>query len=508
MAKVAQGLSRRNKWSYSIGCIGRDMAYVLVSLYILTYIQYTMNITTEMFSVISIFLVLCSVWDAVNDPMMGTIITNTKSKQGKYRPWIIIGAVTNVITIIALFVFPAAFNITGWTFVIFFGITYLLWETTFTMNDISYWSLLPALAHTKKDRDSLTTLVATFASLGSFLSAILVTFLTPGNAIEMYKWLAIGISAAFVLSQVMVFFLVKDNSDEEEIEESVTVKQMFKIIFSNKQLLVMAVVVFLYSLGSSILNAFGTNYFYIEFGYNGNLITLFLAMYAVGTLSSQAIYPLLAKKFKRGQLVAFSVIMLVIGYVLFFVIGVLPFGTEGAMPIKFIIIAIVSLFIFAGQGVFYLAMLVMLANTIEYGEWQSGRRQEAISFAVRPFMVKLSSAVERLMLTITLSLTGLWAITNGISEIEVAFNYFQNNGVAISPEFIGVTSSAVVQQMATELLNANVTPTMRVIYLFSMTIVPVIMYVSCYFILKKKYIITEEKYEEITAEINARSEAK
>jgi len=461
-----------------------------------------------MFSVISVFLVLCSVWDAVNDPMMGTIITNTKTKQGKYRPWIIIGALTNVVTIVALFVFPAAFNITGWSFVIFFGITYLLWETTFTMNDISYWSLLPALAHTKKDRDTLTTLVATFASVGAFSAAILVTFLTPGNAIEMYKWLAIGISAAFVLSQVMVYFLVKDNSDEEEIEESVSIKEMFKIIFKNKQLLVMAIVVLLYSLGSSILNAFGTNYFYIEFGYNGNLITLFLVMYAVGTLVSQSIYPILAKKFKRRQLVAFSTILLIIGYVLFFVIGVLPFGTEGDMPIKFIIIAIVSLFIFAGQGVFYLAMLVMLANTIEYGEWESGRRQEAISFAVRPFMVKLAAAIQHLMLTVTLALTGLWLITNGISEIEVAFNYYQNNGVALSPEFVDVISSAVVQQRATEILNSGVTPQMKIIYLFIMTIVPVAMYVACYFVLKKKYIITEEKYEQITAEINARNAAK
>ena len=87
--------NNRNKWCYTTGCIGRDLTYTLVSLFFLTYIQYTNLLNTNQFVVLSVIIVLCRVWDAVNDPMMGTIISNTKSRLGKYRPWVLIGCVIN-----------------------------------------------------------------------------------------------------------------------------------------------------------------------------------------------------------------------------------------------------------------------------------------------------------------------------------------------------------------------------------------------------------------------------
>ena len=140
-------LNKRNKWSLSIGCIGRDLCYTLVSLFLLTYIQYTGLVNTEQFIALTIIIVLCRVWDAINDPMMGTIITNTNTRFGKYRPWVLIGAVSNAVVLVLLF--TVRFQ-NGWANVAFLGIMYLLWGMTFTMNDISYWDLLPALTSDKK----------------------------------------------------------------------------------------------------------------------------------------------------------------------------------------------------------------------------------------------------------------------------------------------------------------------------------------------------------------------
>ena len=70
-------VNARNKWSLSVGCVGRDLCYTLVSLFLLTYLQFTGLFDTTQFLVLSVIIVLCRVWDAVNDPMMGTIITNT-----------------------------------------------------------------------------------------------------------------------------------------------------------------------------------------------------------------------------------------------------------------------------------------------------------------------------------------------------------------------------------------------------------------------------------------------
>ena len=68
-------LNKRNKWCLSLGCIGRDMSYTLVSLFLLTYLQYTGLFNTQQFIVLSVIIVICRVWDAINDPMMGTIIS-------------------------------------------------------------------------------------------------------------------------------------------------------------------------------------------------------------------------------------------------------------------------------------------------------------------------------------------------------------------------------------------------------------------------------------------------
>ena len=79
-------LDKRTKWSYCIGATGRDMAYALVSMFLLTYIQYTMKLTVAQYAVISAIMVVCLLWDAINDPMMGIIIENSHLKAGKFKP--------------------------------------------------------------------------------------------------------------------------------------------------------------------------------------------------------------------------------------------------------------------------------------------------------------------------------------------------------------------------------------------------------------------------------------
>ncbi|MFA5154327.1 MAG: MFS transporter, partial [Clostridia bacterium] len=85
----------RNKWFYSTGGIGRDMAYQLFSAYLLTYVMFTKTITNAQFAAISVIMIVCRIFDALNDPIMGGIIENTKMKLGKFKPWILIGALTS-----------------------------------------------------------------------------------------------------------------------------------------------------------------------------------------------------------------------------------------------------------------------------------------------------------------------------------------------------------------------------------------------------------------------------
>jgi melibiose permease/lactose/raffinose/galactose permease len=267
--------------------------------------------------------------------MMSTIISNTRTKFGKYRPWVLIGCISNAIILVLMF--TLRIDITnnpnlGWWNVCILGILYLLWGMTYTTNDVSYWSLLPVLSEDKKDRDNLTTMVAIFASIGAFTAGGLIPLFTTGNMIEGYRLFSIIFAIIFLICQLNVFFFTHDNkydkfmlSEEEfkteEKSDSISLKDMVKILIRNKQLLVMAVVVLFYTTASGFLTAFGQNFFYFKFGYDGNLVFIFTVIYAVGTLVSQSIFPILANKFKRANIVKYSIILTVLGYLAFFIVA-------------------------------------------------------------------------------------------------------------------------------------------------------------------------------------------
>ena len=136
--------------------------------------------------------------------MMGTIISNTKTRFGKYRPWVLIGAIVNCVFLVLMFtarveVNDANIDKLGWWNVVILGLSYLFWGMSFTRNDVSFWSILPTLAKEKKERDNLTTMLAVFASVGAFAAGGLVPILTPGNMIVAYRIISIvfAVSSCF-----------------------------------------------------------------------------------------------------------------------------------------------------------------------------------------------------------------------------------------------------------------------------------------------------------------------
>ena len=134
----------RNKWLFTVSGFGRDMSYQLIASFLLTYIQFGTTLSVLQFTVISLLIgVVGRIWDAINDPMMGAIIEGTHMKFGKFRPWILIGAVLTGAIIITMFNVQ---SVSGWGFVVFMAVMYLLWESAFTMNDIGYWSMLASLS--------------------------------------------------------------------------------------------------------------------------------------------------------------------------------------------------------------------------------------------------------------------------------------------------------------------------------------------------------------------------
>ncbi len=480
MTTIQRSLDSISKWVFSSSGVGRDATYTLISLFLLVYIQFTVTLSVAQFSTLSLIIVFCRFWDAINDPMMGTIIENTKSRFGKFKPWIIVGAVTNSITIIALFWLRPE----GWAFVAFFGVAYLLWGMTFTMNDISWWSMIPALTSDAKTRDQLMTLVAFFANAGAFIVAGLVPVFTTGNAVEAYRITGLIVALGFILSQTAVLIFVKENRGPQVKKDKLSFLDMFRIVSKNKQLLWSVVSVFLLYLLGAIINSLGMTFFYFEFGYDGSAMSTFIIFYAVGSLVGTMAYPLLTKKYNRAQLLRGAIYMMTLGYLVMFLTGYLPF-----IPHSIWSFCAGGLIIFTAQAVMYLIILVQLTNTIEYEQYLTGDRNEAILFSLRPLTAKASGAVQQGLVSLILIVSGIYSLSNRIATLEQ-----QNVGVNAD---ISGAANAIIEQA---------TPAMLLMLRGGITLVPMLLAWLTYFLIKKKYFINEEAYEVILKELKMREE--
>jgi len=508
----------RTKWLYSVTAVGRDASYVLVSLFLLTYIQYSGILTpggdttsyVAMFSVISGLVIGYRIFDALNDPLMGVIIEKCHFKTGKYKPWILIGAVSNTIVVLCLFVVPQYVSaLQGWGYVWWFAIFYLLWGITYTMNDIAYWAMLPSLTSEEKQRASITTIMAIFCSLGQFAVAGLTPIISGTFGYQSsYRVIAISVLSLFLILQIILYFFAPEHLRdiaEEKRNAAPKFKDLFGIIKRNDQARWITIIFFIYYTSSGILNALGINYFYFAVNYTvgSSVMTYFTIVYGVGVILSQFLFPLLNKKFTRSQLWNICVVVNLIGYTAFFVYGlplnsgaylsVNPLSTSGGLnPLYILPLFIIGIAIFSSQGVMGLMLIMMMANTIEYNEWKFGERKEAVIFSLRPLTAKLASAIQQGVLYLFLIISGLLSIVSTIStyQQEVA---------------IGETTTEVINDLC-NVATSQASASSVWIYKLGVAVVPMLLILITYILVKKHYRIDEKTYTSICKEIKERKE--
>ncbi len=470
---MSEKLDARTKWSYCIGATGRDAAYALVSMYLILYVQYTMNLTSAQFAVISGAMIVCMVWDAVNDLLMGIIIENTHFRMGKFKPWILIGCITNAVVIVCLFTIRPS----GWAFVGFYSLFYLLWGMTYTMNDIAYWGVLPSLSSDPQTRDSLVTIMSIFVCIGQFSVAGVVPVVIAGNAVNAYRIVALVVAVALIGFQLLTAFGIKERERKEQ-KDKLSLKDMYRIFVRNDQLVAAGMASIFFNITCNILIIFGVNFFYIEYGYSesGNLVFYFTVMYGLGMLISQASYASLAKHFSREKILKVCFLVLLVGYGCF-----LGFGY--VLPKNVILLNAIGFVIFFFQGLMNLAIVVMINNTIEYDEARFHERHDSVISAVRSFSVKLAGGINQGLSTLVLILSGIYARSQAISALEIEVNKGE------------LTSEGALLQ-ANEYLS-QVTTTQAFLFRIGMVLIPVVALIISYTILRKKYHIDEKEYAEL-----------
>lgn len=518
--------------------IFRDACYALIGTFLIQYAITSGVLSTNpaefqsQYAVITVAMMIALVWDGINDPIMGFILEKCHFKAGKFRPWIQIGATGNAVIVALMFLCPMLFTgLRGWGYVAFMIVMYILWDTCFTMNDIGYWSMLPALTNDPEQRAKLTSHTAIAASIGTFFMNIAM-FVLPGiglgSTMQMYMIAGIAIAILFLASQTLVFFLCKEkarDAEQEEVSEKSSILDLFRVIKKNKELLYAAIGMFLYYFASFILTGIGQNYFYIQYGYGGNMggmvATVISVFYVLGTIAAQAFFPMLAKRWKRKQILTVATIVTAAAYLIFFFLAFPIFGDKplawntpdptngfawvfgGTMSLLYIMCFI----FFGASGIFYLVCLVMFQDAIDFGEWKNGERKESICFAWRPLDVKLASGLNRGFQYAVYGITGTMLAINAISNWEGISNALLNQVSVTSVEKEAI-NALIADKIAKSTNQISQYEPWRLALFGALVIgIIIIAFGASYYLLRFKYSLDEDKMKEIVAELNAKKDA-
>ena len=530
---------RLTKFLYPFSGIFRDACYALVGSFLLQYainsgvLSSTKEVFDAQYGVISIAMIVALVWDGFNDPIMGFIVEKVHFPWGKFKPWILIGAVGNALAVVGMFLIRPGGD--GWGFVAVMIIFYFLWDLFFTMNDIGYWAMLPALTTDETERAQITSRMTICASIGGFLMTaacmLLPTMFPTLSSAIVYAILAVGISVLFIISQVLVFFLCQERArdeNQEKISEEAHFLDLFKVVGKNPQVRMVVIAMFLYYFASGVLTGgIGLNFYYLSLGYGsgrGGLVSTGISiMYVIAMIISQALYPALAKKMPKKKILLVSFLIQMVGFAGFLFCCTPLFGDHalafnqiadpttssemasffsmnlgwalgGTMFMNYLF----PFIFFFGMGMMYMTIMVMFQDSIDYNELHYGERKESVISAWRPLTVKLSSALLRGFQFLVFFVSGLTLAVSQISDAEKAHNIAVQGHIG-EKEWV---DEAFVTKVI-EIKNSVNVESLRTagILIVALLVISVVAAWAC---LQFGYHISEQEHRDIVAELEQR----
>ena len=462
-------LSGGEKFAYGIGAVGKDMVYMLSASYILYYYQDIMGVSAVAMGMI---LFIARVFDAFNDPIMGVLVAKTKTRWGKFRPWLLVGTILNAIVLFFMFSAPPTLN--GKGLVAYAATTYILWGVTYTMMDIPYWSMVPAFTESGKEREGLSALARSCAGVGSAIISI-VTVLSVsalGNmaggatATEIerlgYKYFALIIAVLFILFTTITCVKIKEKSSVEM--KTASVGEMFKALIQNDQAMTMVIAIVMINTALYITSNLVIYFFKYDFSpaaweANYTLFNTFGGGFQI--LAMMIMFPLLRKFMNTMKIFYVSFSMAMLGYVILLLIAFS--GTD----IVYLLL-IPAFLIMSAIGMLNVIVTVFLANTVDYGELKNNRRDESVIFSMQTFVVKLASGLAALAASVVISVFHIQKDENAavLSAIDA--------------------SSRMGLRMC-------------------MTLIPIAVLIVGLIVFKKNYILTDEKLEEISNKLKEKT---
>ena len=389
----------KSRLSYAAGAFGNDVFYATLSTY------FIMFVTTHLFNtgdpkqnshyvlLITNIISILRILEVFIDPLIGNMIDNTNTKYGKFKPWVVGGGIISSITLLLLFTDLGGLNKTNpFLYLVLFGIIYLIMDVFYSIKDIGFWSMLPALSLDSHEREKM----ATFARIGSTIGANIVgvaimpivLFFSMTNSSGSgdksgWFWFAFIVALIGVITSIAVGIGTREvESKLRDNNEKTSLKQVFKVLGKNDQLMWLSLGYWFYGLGINTLNALQLYYFTFILGDSGKYSILYGLNTVVG-LVSVSLFPSLAGKFNRKRLFYGCIAVMLGGIGIFSIAGT-------SLPM---ILTAAELF-FIPQPLVFLVILMIISDSVEYGQWKLGHRDESLTLSVRPLVDKLGGAMS------------------------------------------------------------------------------------------------------------------
>ncbi|MFC2637784.1 MAG: glycoside-pentoside-hexuronide (GPH):cation symporter [Mitsuokella sp.] len=388
-------------WSriaYACGTFGHDFFYAMIGTYFMIFVTSNLFHSEDpthdayMIGIVTTIILVLRIGELFIDPFIGNTIDKTKTRWGKFKPWVIAGAFVAAITLAVLFTDMGGLTMSNpMAYLVAFAIIYLIMDVFYSAKDVAIWSMIPALSFDSHERE----ITATFARIGSVFGGQLVTILVmpivlyfsanqnggAGDPTGWFAFAAIGGGIATLGAIILGIGTKEQDSALRENKQETTFSEVFSILIKNDQLLWVACAYLVFGLGQNLINNLNLYYFIYVLGDASKFSFLGVINVIIGLLAV-ALFPTLTQKFSRRKLFFASISIMLVAVILYALAG-----TNVAMTLF-----AAGLFALP-QPLIFLVVLMTITDTVEYGQLKLGHRDEALCLCVRPLVDKLAGAI-------------------------------------------------------------------------------------------------------------------
>lgn len=415
----------KQRFGYALGAFGHDAYYVTLSTYFIIFVTSVMfqgagKNSTRLIGIVTSMVVIIRLVEIIFDPIIGNIIDNTRTKYGKFKPWLVIGGVVSGLLLIVIFTnFFGLAQSNSDLFIVLFAIVFILLDSFYSFKDIAFWSMIPALSTNSEEREKLGTFARFGSSIGANGTTMIVvplttfiTYLITGRheqGAAGWFWFAVIIAIISAGTAIITAATTKENdSIVRQQTKKVSFKEVFVVIAKNDQLMWLALSYIAYAIANVATTGVLLLFYKFVLGHAGEF--WFVGVIATITgIVAVPLFPFLAKMFSRRYVFLGGLLMNIMAYIVFILAGH-----------NLLMVQVATVLFYFPQQLIFLSALMTITDSVEYGQLKNGVRNEAVVLSLRPLMDKIAGALSN-------GIVGFIAVTAGMSGSATVKDITQSN---------------------------------------------------------------------------------